>query len=176
MPAILGRSEEAGSASPAVRRGERVDATRIVERRKSERYFTTELVFLAFRPHFCKLGKVKDMNRHGLSFEYLAQDSCDQNSCGEVDIFADGTDAYLSRLPYSLIYEVQVTKSERPGRLDVRRCGLEFGKLSEHQARQLIAIVDKRTASRSPTYDSVIEPCEKGEEPRRQSSPEENAG
>jgi hypothetical protein len=111
-----------------------MEGTNGKERRRSKRHSVTDKIFLTVRPSFSKLGKVKDISKGGLSFEYVFQhyDACGDGGCAEVDIFTEVDDLYLPRIPCRQIYDVSVYQNEA-GFMATRRCGLEFGRLTHEQ-------------------------------------------
>lgn len=109
------------------------------EQRKCKRLLPQDTVFAVFRPNFTKLGKIKDISRGGLSFEYVAAHEGEKRDLLEIDIFVPGDRFYLPRLPYKIIYDMKIVLEYQtfPDGMERRRCGLQFGDLTENQAAEL---------------------------------------
>jgi hypothetical protein len=115
-------------------KGERVET----EKRRFERYMAQDLAFAVFRPRFTKLGKIKDISRGGLAFEYVTSEGRMEDS-REIDIFISGARFHLTRVPAKAIYDTEIVNhgfTFAPF-VEMRRCGVQFGELTEVQASQL---------------------------------------
>ena len=111
------------------------------ERRKFTRFLAQDQAFAVLRPHFTKLGKIKDISRGGLAFEYVAHEGQKRGS-SEIDILITGDRFYLPKIPSKKIYNIKIGEEneisiDRFDRFETRRCGLQFGELTEEQAAQL---------------------------------------
>ena len=104
------------------------------ERRKLPRLLPQGLTFAVLRPHFTKVGKVKDISEGGLAFEYISLETQNRSS-SEIDIIVSINQFYLSRIPCKIIYEIDIV--EEYISMERRRCGLQFGGLTEEQAAKL---------------------------------------
>ena len=119
------------------------------ERRKQERYEPQDVTFVAMRPDFTRLGKLLDISRGGLCFQYMAKEY--QNVAtpsSDIDIFTSGSEYYLPGVPCKVIYDADVTK-KMASFIDVkyRRCGLKFLNLSQEQVNQLDSYLKTHTAA-----------------------------
>jgi len=115
------------------------------EKRKFIRYQTKEKVFAALGEQFSRVGKVKDISLGGLAFEYVnEQYPC--NDLTRIDIFATGNGMHLRRLPCRKIYEMPAKSdhqhTEPSHGMNIKRCGVEFGKLTKGDINQLKALID----------------------------------
>ena len=108
------------------------------ERRKFMRFLAQDKAFAVLRPHFTKLGKIKDISGGGLAFEYIAYEGQKEGSLG-IDIFLSNNRFYLARLPCKIRYDIKIAERHKISmdRIERRRCGLQFGELAEEQAAQL---------------------------------------
>jgi hypothetical protein len=108
------------------------------ERRQFERFSAAGDAFAALRPHFNKLGSIKDISRGGLAFEYIALTTRGGDEMA-IDIFLTGNGFYLARVPCKVVYDTQVNKDGGDFQylIDVRRCGVQFGDLTTDAADQL---------------------------------------
>ena len=116
------------------------------ERRKLSRCFPLNTAFAALRPHFTKLGKIKDISREGLAFQYIAHEEQKRDS-SDIDIFLSGDRFYLSRIPSEIIYDIKIVEENHifVDAFETRRCGLLFGALTQNQAAQLEFFLENYT-------------------------------
>jgi len=83
------------------------------------------------------LGKIRDISKGGLSFEYLWDDGSDKDS-SEVDVFLAGNGFYLPKMPCEVVYDFQIGADlTSNSTFHDRRCGVEFGNLTEEQEGML---------------------------------------
>ncbi len=108
------------------------------ERRKFRRFLAQNAAFAVLRPHFTMLGKIKDISRGGLAFEYIAHEGQKRGS-SEIDILITGDRFYLPKIPSQKIYDIKIGEENQTliDRFETRRCGLQFGELTEEQADEL---------------------------------------
>ena len=118
------------------------------ERREKERRQPKATTFVALRPEFIKLGKLKDISSSGLCFEYIAKGEVSPGRDSiEMDMFISGNGYYLPNVPCRLVYDVKKTKEMTfMVGLEYRRCGLQFTRLSEKQMGQLEYYLTHHTA------------------------------
>ena len=115
------------------------------ERRKFRRRLPQELTFAILRPHFTKLGKVKDISRGGLAFEYILNGTQYTGSSG-IDIFS-GDRFYLPRIPSKIVYDMEIVGQYQD--VERWRCGLQFGDLTEDQAAKLDLFLQNHTTGKA---------------------------
>jgi len=114
--------------------GKRVET----ERRKFRRFLAQDTAFAVFRPHFTKLGKIKNISGGGLAFEYIAYEGQKEDSSG-IHIFISDGSFFLTNVPSKIIHDIEITE-EYPKFSNIvkkRLCGVQFGELTEEQAAQL---------------------------------------
>ena len=116
------------------------------ERRKFTRFLVQDTAFAVLRPQFTKLGKIKDISEGGLAFDYIAYEGQRQHSSG-IDIFLSGDHFYLGKIPCKIRYDIKIAERQQTSidRIERRRCGLQFGKLTEEQAAQLKFFLKNQT-------------------------------
>ena len=121
------------------------------EKRKFERYVAEHLAFAVFRPTFTKLGKIKDISRGGLAFDYITSEGQMEDSL-EIDIFISGARFHMIRVPVKTMYDTKVVNHEYTFApfVERRRCGVQFGELTEEQAAQLGHFLETRTTGFAP--------------------------
>jgi hypothetical protein len=110
------------------------------DHRRYRRYALKGEVFVGSRPFFHTIGSLRDISEGGAGFEYFAGNNNDKSRTVEVDITC-GKHFRLSRLPCKVAYDIQVDQSSS-GSIGMRRCGLEFGRLSYQQADLLSLILE----------------------------------
>jgi hypothetical protein len=128
-------------------RGERVES----EKRRFARYVAQDLAFAVFRPSFTKLGKIKDISKGGLAFEYVTAEGQMEDST-EIDIFISGTRFHVTRVPAKTMYDSKVANDDYTFApfVERRRCGLQFGELTKEQAAQLTHFLETHTTGLAP--------------------------
>ena len=113
------------------------------DRREIERSRPKDLTFVAVRSKSAKLGKLLDISREGLCFQYMAEsgvqgDQAQNMTPLEIDMFVSKQRYHLTSLPCKLVYDTETAEGTTflIG-LEYRRCGLKFGNLIEKQTDQL---------------------------------------
>ena len=107
------------------------------ERRQFRRFLADDRSFACLRPHFGKLGKIKDISRGGLAFEYIYSKGYEEESSA-IDIFLSGDRFYLPKMPCRVVNDLPIGEDLTSiSNFQVRRCGLEFGELTEEQEHKL---------------------------------------
>jgi len=83
------------------------------------------------------LGRIRDISRGGLAFEYVCSEGGREESSA-IDIFLSGQGFYLPEIPCKVVYDFHMG-ADLPSisEFQERRCGVEFGKLTEEQERKL---------------------------------------
>ena len=119
------------------------------ERRKQERFRPEDVTFVAMRPEFNRLGRLLDINRKGLCFQYMIKPAPEaEDPSADIDIFTSESRYYLSGVLCKIIYDERIDTG--PGKLEdveYRRCGLEFFNLSPVQTDQLDHYLEKHAGA-----------------------------
>ena len=116
----------------------------VVERRKHKRFRAEDGAYAAVRPQYDKIGQIIDVSRGGLAFRYLASES-EEDASSELDIFLIGDDFHLDKLPFKTVSDEEIPEKLSPGSQTMRRCGVQFGKLTQIQAIKLEEFILKHT-------------------------------
>lgn len=103
------------------------------ERRRKPRYGPHGQTFVVLRPHFTTVGKLIDISARDLAFNYIALDG-DEKGATHLDVFRNDHDFCLSRVQCKIIYEA---KEKEAFYFESRRCGVQFGELTDEQAARL---------------------------------------
>ncbi len=94
------------------------------------------VAFFTAAHEFLSLGQILDISLGGLAIRYIAMDEQTKGSA-KLEIFgAIDSDLHIGKLPCRVIYDIELT-SESSGLLRVRRCGVQFGELSNVQMSQI---------------------------------------
>ena len=109
------------------------------ERRRHERLEPKDLTFAAIRPGFSKLGKILDVSKSGLCFQYVVPQKEGTNGKEpiEIDVFMGDETYYLPGIPSKLVYDREINgDKDFPSGVEYGRCGLQFGRLTRKQTAQ----------------------------------------
>ena len=112
----------------------------MVERRKHTRLLLKDNAFAALGKNYSKVGKIKNVSKGGLAFEYIVGEEDEEISC-QVDIFLIGQVFHLYNLPCRPVYDDVVhvlnVNHQYVKALTTKCCGLEFRELNEDELSQL---------------------------------------
>ncbi len=117
------------------------------EKRKTARFIPKESTFAAFGNGLPKVGKVKDISRGGLSFEYLYDGETDSHA-NRVDIWMFGAKYALRDVSCKKMYDIRPASDyeNHPFTSTImNRCGLQFGTLSTDQSSKLSSFIREHT-------------------------------
>ena len=117
---------------------------RLAERRKRKRFQVHVGAFAVIRPESTKLGQIIDISHEGLSFQYPVAAS-QSNGASELDVFLAGDGFYLEKIPIKTVSDLKVPKKFSNRSLPMRRCGVQFGELTDNQIAQLEYFIQKHT-------------------------------
>jgi len=116
----------------------------IVERRKNERFQGKNGVFVAFRPHYTKLGQISDIGMEGLSFHYMVREEQSNESSDVLDIVVTKGDFYLGKVPFETVSDFKISKVPISS-ITIKRCSVKFGALTDDQKSQLEDFIQNHT-------------------------------
>ena len=116
------------------------------ERREYQRFRVQEGTFAVFGPDSNKIGQIIDISMGGLAFHYMSGE--EPNGSKELNIFLAESSFYLRKIPFRTVWD-QDTRQVPFSSIDIRRCGVEFGSLSEAQSSQLESFIDDHTLGRA---------------------------
>lgn len=120
------------------------------ELRGEQRYSAKDGAIAAFFPategHSFLLGQILDISTGGLALRYFAKEH-DSNLPCHLEIFgSDRPPIYIENVPAKVVYDFHVENI--PGSpFGVRRCGVQFGELSERHVSQLKYFIRNYTAN-----------------------------
>ncbi|MHC1745134.1 MAG: PilZ domain-containing protein [Syntrophobacteraceae bacterium] len=113
----------------------------VVDRRTATRYPVRDRIFITFRPAFDVVGCLVDLSHDGLAFEYTAFERSQQYEKVAVDIFCQPRRVNLTYVPCRVIYTQDMKDAPSFCGFRTKRCGLQFGRLSQDQAAQIHSLL-----------------------------------
>jgi hypothetical protein len=114
------------------------------ERRQQKRFKAREGVFAALVDQESRLGQIKDISLHGLSFRYI--DNLEKlKNARELKIVIGNQGLYLDKMPFKIIFDFEIESEFRFSRVNMRQIGLEFGDLTSIQRNRLDRFIKNHT-------------------------------
>jgi c-di-GMP-binding flagellar brake protein YcgR len=110
------------------------------DRRKHMRYTAKEVVLVSPVAADRKYWKMLDVSRGGMSFRYIP--SIDLRGVNEIDILTQDLDFALEGIPFKVISDCEFVESPASF-IELRRCGVEFGKLTHLQEAIIIEFIQR---------------------------------
>jgi hypothetical protein len=108
----------------------------VVERRRHKRSQAEEGAYAAVRPQYDKIGQIIDVSRGGLAFRYVVSGS-EEDASSDLDIFLIGDSFHLDKVPFETVSDEEIPRRSSPGSQVIRRCGVQFGELTQMQILKL---------------------------------------
>jgi hypothetical protein len=110
------------------------------DKRKDKRFLVGEEVIVALRNKSSRVGRVKDISVRGLSFEHIYDEELEGDSSKrDVSLWVDNY--RMADIPCRVVYDIPISEPPEYDYLSVhfetRRCGIQFGELTENQETQL---------------------------------------
>jgi hypothetical protein len=106
------------------------------ERRQQKRFKAQEGAFAALVDQESRLGQIKDISLHGLSFRYIDNHEKLKNA-SELKIIIGNQGLYLDKLPFKIIFDFEIESEFSFSRVNMRQVGLKFGDLTPGQRNRL---------------------------------------
>ena len=113
------------------------------DRRQYKRFRVQDGAFVIIRPSDTGVGRLKDISMGGLRFEYMSWHATPIEAAN-LDIGVTGTTFGLYNVPCQTIWEETIYK-EPEASLYWKRCGVEFGELTQAQIFQLEHFIQNYT-------------------------------
>jgi len=126
------------------------------ERRHSQRCRPRADLFIALKSCNDIIGKICDIGRNGVSFEYSTFGLDERTTISgtgsiKVVIFnGEPTPSTLQALRWKMVYDIAIKRPSFSG-IETRRCGLRFDRLSPLQTEQLEGILARCEIHHVPT-------------------------
>ena len=107
------------------------------DRRRHKRFHVRETAFVVLRaPFSTNVGQITDISIDGLTFSYI--DGVKRsNSYSELDILLSNRSFYLDKIPFKTISDCKAPNKVPFSSIEMRRSGVQFGKLTPNQISQL---------------------------------------
>jgi len=115
-----------------------------VERRQRKRFKAEEGAFAALVDQESRLGQIKDISSHGLSFRYIDSNEKLKNA-SELKIILGQRGLYLDNVPFRIIFDFEIESEFSFSTVQMRQIGLEFGKLTVEQRNRLNRFIKHHT-------------------------------
>ena len=114
------------------------------ERRQQKRFKAAEGAFAALVDQESRLGQIKDISSHGLSFRYI--DSLEKlENASELKIILGNHGLYLDKVPFKIVSDFEIESEFSFSRVHMRQIGLEFGELTTGQRDRLDRFIKHHT-------------------------------
>ena len=113
------------------------------EQRKSKRFQAPKGTLVGIGPEFNKVGPLIDLSMTGLAFHYVGTQETPKGSY--VDIFMTDGEFYIGNLPIKPMMDCQIVDKDPSASSTLRRCGVEFGKLTDQQKAGLERFIQEHT-------------------------------
>jgi len=120
---------------------------KIGDRRKYRRFLARKNALVSIRPRLLLLGKIIDISAEGLSFIYLGPRRIFGGS-SKLSIFIAGLEKGISpaKLPFKVIKDFQPPQKFPLNLLKIRKCSVQFGRLTNSQKTKLEYFINCHTA------------------------------
>jgi hypothetical protein len=115
-----------------------------VERRKHTRFRVQDSAYVALKPSDAEGGRLISISMSGLMFEYLTNQASSIEAT-ELDILLVDGAFELSHVPCQRIWDLPTYELIPTSPLQKRRCGVEFGELTQSQISQLEYFIQNHT-------------------------------
>ena len=114
------------------------------ERRMQKRFRAAEGAFAALVDQESRLGQIKDISPHGLSFRYIDRHEKLANA-SELKIILGNRGLYLDKVPFKIISDFKIESEFSFSRVHMRQIGLKFGELTTGQRSRLDRFIKHHT-------------------------------
>jgi len=114
-----------------------------VERRKHKRSEVQDDTFVLLRSDDTKLGTLINITMNGLTFHYIGREEA-LSELAQLGILLPDNHFYLFKVPCKIISDLKLYKNH-PSPISMRRCGVQFGELTQSQASQLQYFIQNYT-------------------------------
>jgi hypothetical protein len=115
-----------------------------IERRVHKRYKAREGTVAFLGEPLNIMGSVIDVSKGGLAFRYIANGKRPSESF-ELDILYSHEPVYIDRMPFRTVSDTEITGESGSKLFPLRRCGVQFGELTEVQKSQLEYLIENHT-------------------------------
>jgi hypothetical protein len=113
-----------------------------LDRRKHKRHQVEEGALLSPFARHKKYWKMIDISSGGMSFQYIPSE--DVNGFSKMDIVTQDRDFALDGIPFKVIWDSELPDVSASF-FELRRCGVEFGALTDQQESLLAEFIRQHT-------------------------------
>jgi hypothetical protein len=106
-----------------------------IERRKHKRCKVQDDAFVLCKSNDTKVGSLTDITMNGLAFHYIGREGA-LSALAQLGILLPDNHFYLYKVPCKIISDSKLYKNH-PSPISMRRCGVQFGELTQSQISQL---------------------------------------
>ncbi len=125
---------------------------KLKERREHRRFRAEDGAFAVLRrpwPHRTTLGRIEDISMYGLAFGYVAGEEPTHKSA-ELEIQWNDCSFRLKKVPSKTVSDFKAATRGRFSSLEMRRCSMQFRKLTPHQKSKLEYFIQNYTTLHRP--------------------------
>jgi hypothetical protein len=116
-----------------------------LERRKRKRFRVQNDAFVVLISNETKVGSLRDIAMDGLAFHYIGRQES-LNESAKLGVFSANHDLFLYKVPCKIISDSKIY-ARQPNPITRRRCGVQFGELTEDQISELKYFIANHTTS-----------------------------
>lgn len=119
-----------------------------VDRRKHKRYKAIDgiITMLGFPSNI--MGSILDLSKGGLSFQYIVDAERPYES-KILDILYTEKLIYIDKVPFKAVFDIDLSDQSSSMLFPLRRCGVQFGALTQDQEFQLELLIRNYTKKNS---------------------------
>jgi hypothetical protein len=118
-----------------------------VERRKHKRFRTQNDILVVLKSNKTEAGSLKEVTMDGLSFHYVGREE-PLTEPAELSMFSPDNNFYLFTVSCKITSDSKLYK-KHPNRTTMRRCGVQFEKLTDQQASQVEYFIQNHTEGKT---------------------------
>jgi len=130
--------------------------TNICEKRKYYRFQVRATVLAQFNSDSDALGTIQNVSRGGLAFHYYIDSGKRPPKLIEIDIFSANNEIYLPRIPVRVVADIKIADAIVSNFFTMRRCGVQFGKLTFSQMSRLKYFIGDCAINRQKLYPTSL--------------------
>lgn len=123
----------------------------INDRRKHKRHRVKDNSYAAISPHSKKFGKILNISRGGLVFEYFYNDEL-ENSDHDQTIYLSSNGWFVENIPFKVIDDLEIANNLSFNLMKMRKQRVQFSNISPKQSFALDFYI------RNNSVDSFTEP------------------
>ena len=124
-----------------------------IENRKYERVSPRGNAFAALGRQYAKVGRIKDISLGGLAFDYIYSVDTDRDF-SHINIFLIGDVFNLYNIPCEVVYDIPypavLENIESIKVSSMKRCGVQFGDMTEDEMTQMKLFLEFQSRDSSP--------------------------